>query len=657
MAYKLKIKHNLGDSVVLPVTLTYDDPGQNLKPINISLKNSYATEYRLWDDIDDLDVNKIKIVESNMVIGNITYKFDPSKITITKASSGGESGGESGGGTNPSGGESGGGSNPSGGESGGGSGSGTNPSGGESGGGSNPSGGESGGSTNPSGSESGGESGGESGSNPTVNKVAITYNTDSGDMLIYPNGKYGIEGTDITENILFNTADSNINSVTVNNQVYDVKAQAITVNGSTVNRTVARIPVANFVQNTENTITATYSDNSNSSEKVFAYADEYEALSEPMSHEGCDVLYDVQNGAMRLYSNGYYRTMGENGSITGNLIPELNNNDTEHILYISYRNPYIKAINTDSALDYYTKLEYSSSVETVDEFAGLKYVDISINDLMNLDHGQCRCIFVHDVINGVEDNTKKYIKTIGIYDSAIKISFKPELNHKLDIDRSKLNFNNQLPFGTLADNYVDVTIVGNPILCNSVDDLNLYFGVECDGWHTILVSKEDDGKYYIKESNIWEPRTEVTKLYVGIEPYGACCYYDYIDVRLIQSSNFVPIRGMDVEAAKIMYIGETYTLRRFIVFEPSDASFSDFMFKFPGTDRIEFDFYGSTALSVSKNPKYQSEYPKTWDEFLDEYLIITPVQETDKMYITLLYRTYSGLVGHVGDQNYKIKSK
>ena len=276
MAYKLKIKHNLGSSVVLPVTLTYDDPELNLSPINISLKNSYATEYRLWD-IDDLEVDKIKIVESNMVIGKITYKFDPKNIHITEAASGGESGG---------------GSNPSGGES-----------GGESGGGSNPSGGESGGGSNPSGGESGGESGG--GSAPVINyPVAITYNINDNGIKVYSNGQYQTLNQSATGKLFVPPMNTSISSLTIDNETYAMEEVTMTKpkeNESdpdvTYTETYTVIPEEVLCMSSAiYEVSANYSNNTTETVSIETY-DSNTTVPVPQNND-CDLSYNVQEGEL-----------------------------------------------------------------------------------------------------------------------------------------------------------------------------------------------------------------------------------------------------------------------------------------------------------------------------------------------------------------------
>ena len=142
-----------------------------------------------------------------------------------------------------------------------------------------------------------------------------------------------------------------------------------------------------------------------------------------------------------------------------------------------------------------------------------------------------------------------------------------------------------------------------------------------------------------------------TKLYV--KSYGAV--YDYIDIRIIQSTNFVTIRHMELKPPITMYMHNTYTLRSFLKFIPEDADFSDFMFKKPNTSIVTFVFQATTTgyLGIRR----QSEYPTNWIDFFDNYIKINPLKTGTGIGIRYEYQTYSGIVGNGNYNNYIIKNK
>ena len=247
---------------------------------------------------------------------------------------------------------------------------------------------------------------------------------------------------------------------------------------------------------------------------------------------------------------------------------------------------------------------------------------------------------------------------ISPYDSRININF---TKSEVVLDRSNMNtISNQLNEQggeTLFDflhidvgdgvDYLDDTVTIEEAIKNKISFFT-------DGSSISISNGEIDKCTWKKDtSNVVKIR------------YAGRTYDSTLTVRIIQTTDDVYIRRMNVNVYNTLYMGRTYTLRDFVTFIPEDVVTNDRYFSHMEivhdapessvlNDTMDFQFITNKQY-VTRTPSTLSpeNAPHNWQEFWN-WITITPVK-TGSFTLYYLFRTDIG--GGGGDVSVYIKDR
>lgn len=356
-------------------------------------------------------------------------------------------------------------------------------------------------------------------------------------------------------------------------------------------------------------------------------------------------VYDVQNGQLKLYENGYC-CMGNTYKFQ--MFTNIKNQP------FAYRVVHYGGGNSGT---YAFSDDMKETIVYNGESVELKYVVI---DYERFDSPGLYYISI-DYQDGSALANTKYIF---VYDSQFSITFKED-SKTLMIDRCQEgSFTRQFDdhHGIYLRDYVDIHI-GNVIMdFGTVDDVYEWL----KNLRSFYINRFSSGSSVYREDGIiiqhsqasnmdapewfffdstWNSEA-IDKIYVK---YGNQTF-DSMVVRTYDSDpNNIYIKGVDRVVYR-MTVGVTYTLDQILKFKPVDANFE---FLEIGREDWEDPFWisGSSEYFRIERP---TTLPTSWDEFYRSYKITPLKAGTKRIYFT--YRSVMSSIGGGGDIEIRINN-
>ena len=349
-----------------------------------------------------------------------------------------------------------------------------------------------------------------------------------------------------------------------------------------------------------------------------------------------DYVYDVQDGQMKLYENGYC-SIGNKYKFQ--LTTVKNDDFTYYVREFGGYGP-----NYEFSDDVKEHIMYNG------EMTELRYVLIPVNDVFTKPGMYQISVDYHD------GNALGNTKIVFVYDSQLKLTFKED-SKTLWIDRSqqgalKRQFDEY--HGVQLRDYVDINVdnvimnVGTvESIYNSLTNLGSFYINKFVSGQSVYTEDGIEITHLLKDNNVsewcftdctWKSEA-IDKIYLryGNQTFGS------MTVRTFDSdTRNIYIKGVDCEGYG-MKVGVTYTLRDVLTFKPADANF-----EFLEIGRVDWEnpfwISGSTEYFRIEKP---STLPNTWEEFYNGYKI-TPLKEgKSRLYYT--YRSVESSIGGCGD--------